>query len=223
MNKFAYSILLIVVALSVAGSAVTGCSSRQSGKLIQVTVTPANSIVTAGSTRQFQALAIFSDGTTLDWTSAVTWSTSDETMVAIGNSLGTYGLATALATSVSGTTVTVTATDKVNFISGAATLMLTTTPLWDISVTPIDQFIIISAGTRTTMQYQATGTCTDGSTVDLTSLASWSSSHEAVATVSDTEGSKGRVTAVGGGTTLITANEPLAGVSGFTSLSVSVQ
>ena len=74
---------------------------------------------------QFTALAEFSDGTALDWTTAVAWSSSDEASVTMGDSLGTFGLATSVVSQTSKSGVfTITATDTANNISGTATLIV---------------------------------------------------------------------------------------------------
>jgi hypothetical protein len=57
----------------------------------------------------------------------------------------------------------------------------------------------------TTQALVATGTYSDGSTLNLSSAVTWSSGNTAVATVSNTPGSYGLVTAIGPGTTLLTA------------------
>ena len=68
------------------------------------------------------------------------------------------------------------------------------------------------------LQFTATGTYSDSSTVDLTSSVVWSSSDATVATISNAAGSNGKATALAGGTTLITARS--GGVSGSSTLSV---
>jgi len=69
---------------------------------------------------------------------------------------------------------------------------------------------------NTSQQFTALGTYNDGSTADLTSLVSWSSSSTAIATITP----KGMVSSVAGGTTNISAS--LGNVSQTTSLSVTV-
>jgi hypothetical protein len=87
--------------------------------------------------------------------------------------------------------------------------------LESITITPGDG----GMAPGTTLQFRAAGNFSSGSRPDLTALASWSSSDAAVATISDEPGSKGLVSAVGAGTTTITATRE--GVTASTSLTVS--
>src|SRR5712692_1993404 len=71
----------------------------------------------------------------------------------------------------------------------------------------------------TNQQFTATGTFNDGSTQDLTSSATWSSSSAAVATISNTPGSQGLATSIGLGATIITATS--SSISSSTTLTVT--
>jgi hypothetical protein len=82
-------------------------------------------------------------------------------------------------------------------------LTVTAATLKSIAVTPASA----SIATGQTQQFIATGTYTDGSTANITSACSWTSSTTSVATISD-----GVATAVGVGTTNI-----MASLSGITS------
>jgi hypothetical protein len=85
--------------------------------LVSVAVTPANPSIGAGGTLQFQATGTYSDNSTLDLTSQVTWSSGTQTVATIN-----AGLATALTVGTSLITATV------NGISGSTTLTVTTAP-----------------------------------------------------------------------------------------------
>jgi 6-phosphogluconolactonase (cycloisomerase 2 family) len=61
--------------------------------LSSIAITPANTTISVGSNLQFAAQGIYSDGTTADLSSSVSWSSSDKTMASISGS----GLAAALA------------------------------------------------------------------------------------------------------------------------------
>jgi hypothetical protein len=82
--------------------------------------------------------------------------------------------------------------------------------LSSIAVTPAS----LTIGTGTTQQYTATGTYSDSSQQNLTSLATWASSNTGVATITST----GLATAVNSGSTTISAT--LSGVTGGTNLTV---
>jgi hypothetical protein len=99
-----------------------GGSSPSTSSLVSISVTPANPSVPVGVTKQFTASGTYSDGTSHDITTQVTWSSSN-TSVATVNSSG-------LATAVGAGTATITATS--GSISGNTTL--TVTPAGTISL-----------------------------------------------------------------------------------------
>jgi hypothetical protein len=146
--------------------------------LTSIAVTPANPSATAGSTLQFKATGTFTGGSKRDITSSVTW-TSTKTTVATISSLGsTHGLATAIA---AGTT-TIKATH--GKVKGTTVLTVIAAGPSLVSITVAPPAASINMGTQ--QQFTATGNYSDGSTQDVTSTASWSSSAPSVATVSTT-------------------------------------
>jgi len=90
-----------------------------------------------------------------------------------------------------------------------------TKTLKSISVKPANPSI--SAGA--TRQFHATGTYSDGSTKDLTTTATWSSNNAAVATISNSTGSKGLATSIAAGTSTITATS--GKIKGSTTLTIT--
>src|SRR5579863_1529290 len=88
--------------------------------------------------------------------------------------------------------------------------------LQSIAITPTNAAIKVG----TTQAFKATGTYSDGSTQDLTSSASWTSSNIAQATIqSSGQPNAGTATGVAQGSPTITATE--SGVSGTATLSVT--
>jgi trimeric autotransporter adhesin len=190
-------------------------SCKRSGKLQTIEVAPANAIIPVGWTQPFTATAVFSDGSTLNWTTSSTWSSGDENMASVSNAIGLNGLATALtATTIS--TTAITATDLANNISGQVILTVTPLPIISIAIAPADA--IISTGTTTL--FKATGIFADGTSLDYTLTVTWSSSNPGAATISNTAGSNGLVTAVAAGTTTITATDPATHILESTTLMV---
>jgi len=172
-------------------------------------IAPTNPSIPLGSSKQFTATNVFSDGTTQDVTTTVTWSSSNGAVATISNATGTQGLATSVA---AGTT-TITATSGVR--TASTTLTVTPPVAVSLAVTPAN-FTVFSG---LTIQFVAIATFTDGTTQDLTSSVSWSSSNTAVATISNTAGSQGLASALANGTTTIKAVS--GALSDSTSLTVS--
>ena len=134
--------------------------------LTSIEVLPANPTTPVGFTRQFTALGRYSDNTTSDLTNdaALSFTSATTSVATISNTAGSKGLATAVA---AGTSV-ITATRGA--LSGTTTFTVSAVTLSSIAVTPNTQ----TAQVGTTVQYTATGTFTDNSTMDITSVCTWS-------------------------------------------------
>ena len=200
--------LLLCVVMVFAGL-LAGCSGGSSApakapapNLTSIAVTPVTPMVAAGLTQQFKATGTYSDNSTQDLTATAVW-TSSNTGSATITSPG--GLAT---TSHQGSTLIMA---TVGSISGSTTLTVTAAVLDSIAVTPANASVPL--GTLT--QFTAMGTYSDGSTQNLTSTVTWSSSNTTTATIT----AAGVVTALTlNGTTTITATSGT--VSGSTGLTV---
>jgi hypothetical protein len=227
MKKLKYVVPLILVII-------VCMSCKRGGTLQSIAITPPQSIISEGTRQQLTATATFSDGTTVIWTSASEWGSDMPDIAPVGNSIDAdddgvdeYGIVSAI-TYTPGT-VTITATDTANAISGSAIVYVTRTPLIEISVvTENDPIISAASGT---IQFDAIGTYADGTKAAdgdegilpaLTDMVTWSSSDENVATINNDsdEGPIGQATAVAAGTTTITATDSATGVSGSTILIV---
>ena len=177
--------------------------------LSSITVTPVNPSVPAGVTEQFTATGNYTDGTTKNLTTQVTWASATKSVATISNAGGSQGLATSVAMGTSNVSATL------GGISGSTVFTVSAAQLMSIAVTPATKSI--AAGL--TQQFTATGTYTDNSTKVLTTQATWSSDTKSVATVSNASGSQGLATGVAVGTASISA--ALSGVTGSATLHVS--
>jgi hypothetical protein len=175
--------------------------------VVSIALTPVNPSVALGLTQQFTATGTFSDGTTSDITATAAWTSSNTQVATIA---GTAGKAATLAT---GTTVITAALSGVT--SNQATLTVTPAAVISITVTPSNPSIVIGL----TRQFTATGLLSDGTTQNMTTTVTWSSSLGSVAFISNVPGSQGLATSVGVGSTTITAKS--GNVSGITILTVT--
>jgi len=177
-------------------------------ELVSIAVTPAIPSVAAGIDQQFVATGTFSDHSTQDLTTQVTWASANPAVAEVSNAAASKGLAT---TKIAGTTV-VTATSGV--ISGETTLTVTAAILRAIQVTPVNQ--TIPAGTR--LAFHATGLFSDSSTEDLTGQATWVSSTPDVVEISNAADAG---VASGRAPGLATISATFRGVTGASQLTVS--
>lgn len=179
-----------------SAAAATATLDVSAASLTSLAVTPASPSIALGTTQQFTAVGTYSDLSTQDLTAQVSWASSDvstATVDALGlaRSLG-IGSANIEAT-MSGTTV------------GTATLRVTPAILASIAVTPSSASATIGGTSDGKTQFTATGTYTDGSTQDLTSLVTWTSDAPSVATIGNVAGSAGLASSVAAGRATITA------------------
>ena len=179
--------------------------------LSSITVTPANSTwaPTAGSDRQqMTATGNYSNGTTGNITTSVTWVSSATGVVTISNAGGTQGQAAPVANGVS----TITAT--LGAVSGNTQLTLAMLPS-SITVAPAaPTWIPVLSSDR--QAFTATANYPSGATADVTATATWTSGTTTVATVE----SPGTIAAVLVGTSIITAT--VGAVSGNQTLTIDI-
>jgi hypothetical protein len=159
--------------------------------LVSIAVTPSSVSIVPNATQQFTATGTFADKTTQDLTATATWQSSGSTIASISSPGG-------LATAVAPGTVTISATSA--GITGSASLTVAN-PLVSIAVTPANSTV----ANLTRPQFTATGTYFDHSSSDITPAVNWTSSNNAVGTISNSPGLWGVASAVGPGQTTITA------------------
>jgi hypothetical protein len=165
--------------------------------LSSIAVTPTTlDNLEVGSTQQFTATGTYVEGSTNDITSQVTWASSDTNIATISSA----GLATGKA--VGSTNITAALS---GIKSPVVTIIVKAITLSSIVVTPTTP---INLAVGFTVQFTTIGTYSDGSTANITSQVTWSSSEIDIATISAT----GLATGKTEGNTNITAT-----LSGITS------
>jgi uncharacterized protein YjdB len=172
------------------------------GLLRSITVTPPNATVAPGTTQQFTATGGFADGTTQDLTATATWASSDGAVATIDAT----GLAAAL------TTGTTTISASRGGITGRTTLLADHGGPPALEVTPP------TAVTRpgcADVPFKATVNTMGGGTMDVTTMAAWTSSDPTIATVG---AATGIATPLRFGTVTISAT--YAGQNGTATLTV---
>lgn len=153
-----------------------------------IAVNPTNFSLPVGASQQLTATGIYSDGSNRQLTAAATWTSSN---ISVAN-IGPGGIA--IGASAGNTIVSA----VFGSITGSTALMVSPSVLQSIAVTPMNGSL--PAGFL--QQFTATGMYSEGTTVDMTNLASWISSDSAAAVID----SSGLASGVTSGWTTITAN-----------------
>ncbi|GIM20651.1 hypothetical protein KHM09_31020 [Leptospira borgpetersenii] len=177
--------------------------------LTSITIAPTSSFnIAKGLNQNFVATGHYTDGSSRDLTSQVTWISSNTSIATISNASGHEGFVSTVSTG----TTTITAT--LGAISNSTSLTVTAAVLVSISVGPTNSFVYMTQ----TKNFTATGTYSDGTMQDLTTQVTWTSSDTTLGTVSNAFGTEGKVTGIAAGAVTITSI--LGSISGNTSLSV---
>ncbi len=186
-----------------SGAVALTVSATTKVNLVSLAISPSTSSVTVGTSVQLHATGSYSDGSTKDLTSQVTWSSGNASVSTVSAS----GLVSTLAPGVA----VVSATS--GSISGAANLNVAASAPTVSSVTVVANSTMGIGGSQ---QLGAQATLSDGSTQDVSSRVTWSSSKTNIATVDGT----GKMVAVASGTVTVTATLP-EGVSGSATVTVN--
>jgi hypothetical protein len=168
--------------------------------LSSIAIQPVNGSIAQGTKQQFTAIGTFNDGSTRDITHAVTWSSSDTTILTIGSSSGIgKGVAPGL----------INVTAKLGAQSTTVPFNVSNATIASISLAPASITLPIGAQKL----FVARGTFSDGSTQDISDSSVWSSDNTAVATVGNSSGNVGLASSVGAGSANISATFSYGGVS----------
>jgi hypothetical protein len=152
--------------------------------------------VAVGATFPMQAIGTYSDTTTKDITTKVTWTSSDTTLFTVNASGVITGVA---ATSTPLPTVKAT----LGTISNTTTVTVTAATLTSIAIQGGNQTLSIAS--NPSFQFVATGSYSDGSQQTLTNQVTWTSSDTTVATILNGATSGGVATLLKAGNTTIKA------------------
>jgi uncharacterized protein YjdB len=156
--------------------------------LTALAIQPTSQSILRGESHQFTATATYSDGSTANVTRSATWTSANATIATVNN--------TGLATGVGIGTTTVTA--SLSGQSASASLTVTAPTLTGLTIQPANASVLAGQ----TRQFTATALYADGSTVNVTRLATWTSADPTVATVNNT----GLATGIAAGTTTVTVS-----------------
>jgi hypothetical protein len=144
-NTLGIAVIIISLAAVLTTYSGGGAGTVSTGAtLSSIEVTPANPGIAFGSTQQFTATGTYSDNTTQNLTTSVTWDSQSKSVATISNAAGSNGLAT----SVSPGPTTISATS--GSISGFTVLSVDcTAPAGStITITPSNLTIKIAANTN---------------------------------------------------------------------------
>ncbi len=177
--------------------------------LTRIDVSPAMSILPIQAAENLSATGTFSDGTKRDVTFEVTWASTDTSIATVANGpLATPGIVTGVKEGA----VKITASE--NGITGIAVVSVVPATIKSIIVSPVDA--TTTTGLRSS--YTAIGVFSDGSKLDVTSQATWTTVDATIATISNVAGAVGQLTARAPGKTTVSAT--FNGVAGQTIVAV---
>jgi len=174
----------VLITVSYGGFSQTVNVTVENKTLTSIAVNPSPHTMAVNAIRNFTATATYSDASTQDVTNSVTWSISHPSVASISNTSPFQGRATGL----SAGSATINA--NLGSVSGTSTLTISNATLNSITITPSD----FLGGINSNYQMTATGNYSDGSTSNITSLVTWSSSNSGVATISNLTATKGLLT-----------------------------
>ncbi|WP_418114612.1 BspA family leucine-rich repeat surface protein [Vibrio scophthalmi] len=147
--------------------------SVTSAVLNEIQLTPKINAVSKGNSAQLNAQGLYSDGSIVDLSSAVTWKSSDPSLVTVTES--------GVATGVTEGDVSIVAS-KEGIDSNEAAVSVTAALLHTIQVSPAT----VNLGKGKSSQLTAIGLYTDSSSANISNQVTWKSYNSAVVTVTPT-------------------------------------
>ena len=170
------------------------------GAILQsITIESRSSLISEGINAYFTAIGNYDDATSVDITSSVTWSLSNSSNGAISNSGQSKGLFYNTFTEASTSTLTISA--ALGGVIGNFDVLLAPGTISSISINPSSAIL----NENENVDFKAYAHFSDGASVDITDISSWSSVDESLVMVSSGKGDAGRVSAINEGVTNVRA------------------
>ncbi|MBT4265218.1 MAG: hypothetical protein HOD85_13520, partial [Deltaproteobacteria bacterium] len=183
--------------------------------LVSISISPASLVLADPTTQQLTATGIYGDGTTANITESVNWVSEYPAIATVSDEpSSTTNPKGQVKTVLTGST---TITARSANISSSNVLSVTSAVLQTIEVTP--GYSSFASAITPWVQMKATGIYADGTIIDITEFATWSSGTTSVATINNVSGERGLATSVTNGTTTITAT--YQNISGSTDLTLT--
>jgi hypothetical protein len=203
------SVLLVASSVSAQVPTVTPTP----GNLVSISLAPdatKNKTISVGEFANFTATGHYDNDVTRNLTQKVTYTSSDPTIAEAPNEEGNRGKVNGVSPGV----VTIIATDPVTQISsndaGGVNGQLTVQgALVSLALKPLEK----KAAVGDTVNFTATGTLSDANTKNMTQKVVYASSNTSVAVAPNAAPNKGAIQAVGVGTAIISATDPVTSIS----------
>ena len=202
---------VLLVASSVAAQVPTVTPTP--GNLVSISLSPdatKDKTISVGEFANFTATGHYDNAVEKNLTQKVDYTSSDPTIAQAPNQDGNKGKIIGVSPGV----VTIIATDPVTHISsndaGGVNGQLTVQgALVSLALKPLEKNTTVGA----TVNFTATGTLSDGNTKNMTQKVVYASSNTSVAVAPNAAPNKGAIQAVGLGTAVISATDPVTNVS----------
>lgn len=173
---------------------VTGAS------LVSIEVQTDNSLLSAGVNAYFKAMGTYDDASVVDITNNVSWSLNNASYGSISNSPSNKGLYNN--TFNGGATANLTISATLGAINGSLEIVLAPGTINSISITPSS----VSTTSFNNLNYRAYAHFDDGASVEITDIATWTSSDTSIAIISNDQSDAGLLATLSEGSANIQAN-----------------
>lgn len=190
--KAGNSVNVIARAKSIKGQATLNVTPAE---LKEIIIVPSSIEMVKGKQQPFSATGIYSDGSSLNVTREVIWTSNNQCIAKVSDVVGFEGLMTAHSTGITSINATL------GSVTNSASVTVTPATLIKINIKP--DAISLKKGMQ--HQFKAKAEYSDGSVADITESITWESNDNDVMDVSDAIGTKGLITAQNSGETFITA------------------
>jgi hypothetical protein len=183
-----------------------------SANLVSLSILPASTLISRLTNLNYRARGTFSDGSVLDLTDLVTWTSSNSSQALMTSGGELAGLMTNLYNGVAYPSLTISA----SYSGQSANSLLTITPanLTSIQINPSSA----SLNTLSDLPLKAYGIFSDGAAVDLTSVVTWRSDNNELLFTSNAIETSGNITTLAEGVT--TARAQLGVLTGASSITI---